>query len=195
MLKKLFSIIAVSTILCCYSCKKDDKPSGAITGNWKFVSIHAETQSTAQYNDGTEDVKSVTISDYTSENNTGTVSFNGNTANSTGIGYDVTSTAKSYDYYNNVLSDSSEFPFTVNIPPSNSTATYQIIGQDSIVFSNGALGAQTTAGASASGGRFSIDGNILTLKSNIVQDTTMNLGGLIVTDHEFAAATLTLQRQ
>jgi len=196
MLKKFFSIIAASTILCCYSCKKDDQPSGSLTGNWKFISLHAQTESTAQYNDGTDDMMSVTKADYTSTNNAGSVSFTSNTMASNGVSYDISTAATLYEYMNGVFFDSTSTPLYVNIPPTNSSGTYRIIGEDSIAFTNSfAVGAQTSTGASASGGRFAIDGNILTITSHIVQDTVLNYGGYFINDHQIATASVTLERQ
>src|SRR6185436_18187367 len=97
-------------------------------------------------------------------NNAGSVSFTSNTMASNGVSYDVSTAATLYEYMNGVFFDSTSTPLYVNIPPTNSSGTYRIIGEDLIAFTNSfAVGAQTSTGASASGGRFAIDGNILTI--------------------------------
>ena len=57
------------------SCKKDvsNSTQGNYSGNYKFVSMEADTKSINQTSSGSEVDKTVTISHYTTKNNSGTV--------------------------------------------------------------------------------------------------------------------------
>ena len=200
MKKIIFPLLTAFILLTIFSCKKDNTTSSSspLAGNWKFISIHAQTQSTAQYSDAGSVYKTITNSAYTSTNNGGSVAITSNTMTGTGITYQVSDTAYGYDYTDNQLVDSISSPFKVNIPPVNSTASYQMIGQDSIYFT-GQGGLFTVQGGSVnttpSGAKFNISGNTLIMISSVVKDTTINSGGIPVSQHETAVVTTTLQKQ
>ena len=72
------------------SCKKDHvSPNDPLIGDWKFMGIHANYIATAQYFDGGSLHKSVTTSDYSSTENTGTTNFNGSTFSEKGLSYKI----------------------------------------------------------------------------------------------------------
>src|SRR6266540_3520317 len=53
--------------------------SGIEIGNWKFVSFHVTILQTNEYTQDTNEIKTITTTEYTTENNSGTISFNGST--------------------------------------------------------------------------------------------------------------------
>ncbi|HXL56095.1 MAG TPA: hypothetical protein VN958_07555, partial [Chitinophagaceae bacterium] len=89
---------AISIGLCCafvslffFSCQKD--VSGVpdsdinILGNWKFVSMDVSTNSTIEYTDALGSLKTITTSNYTTENNTGNVKIDASTMSLTNVSY------------------------------------------------------------------------------------------------------------
>ena len=115
-------------LLAMASCQKEksDEPlngtgdavsTGSEKGTWKFISTFASTSESVVYNDGIKDVKTVTIWEYTTENNAGTIKFDASKITSTGLTYSVDGIAEAYLYLNGSLADSLEFPFAATIPP------------------------------------------------------------------------------
>jgi hypothetical protein len=63
--------------------------TGSEKGTWKLLSMRGITNQTIEITDGVDVEKSVTVSDYTTDNNTGTIKFDGSTMTGTNIGYSV----------------------------------------------------------------------------------------------------------
>jgi hypothetical protein len=181
------------------SCKKDSSSTGSsgIDGNYKFVSLQSQTSSTAQFSDGVSNYNSLTTSNYTTTNNTGTIAIGNNTMTGNGIGYSINSTATTYEYIDNVLFDSLSSPFNVTIPPVSSVSSFKLIGTDSIYFSGGFMsGAGGSNMASVpSGGRYKMVGGTLTLTLNFAKDTVDASSGFPVHQHESGTAIATMQKQ
>ena len=187
------------------SCKKDSGSSNsspdALSGTWKFTSLNAQTEATDEYNVSGDDFKYVTTSDYNSENAAGTITFSGGTATSTAVSYSVDTFAYVTSYENNVFIETDTAPLSVTIPSASSVATYKIIGTDSVFFANGFVTSTDLSGgapqpATPSGYKFHITGNVLTMTSAIVKDTTQDVGGGILAQvHENANLNVILTKQ
>ena len=162
-----------------------------ITGTWKFISLSAITQSTAQVSQAGDVLKTITNTDYTTNDNTGTIVINSTTMATTGMSYSINDTAFALTYENNVLIDSTAAPFSFSLPSYSSTTTYKLIGADSISFT----GASSPAVSGGSGAHYTLSGNILKFTTSVIKDTTINAGGIIETQHSTATAVTTLQRQ
>lgn len=200
MRKAIFFLLTAFILSSIVSCKKDDSSTSStspLTGNWKLISISAQTQSTIQYTDAGSVFKTVTNSAYTSTNNGGTVTFSPSAITATGVTYQISDTAYGYDYMDNQLEDSLSFPFAFTCPPTNSTSSYKMIGQDSIYFAGQTLITTqgSTGSSSPSGAKFNITGNTLTLTSNLLKDTVINYAGTPMSQHETGVASLILQKQ
>ncbi len=163
-----------------------------ITGNWTFVSNSSVTQSTVDFSLGGVDDKTVTNSSYTSINNTGTMTITSNTMSSVNISYTINDTAFAYTYLNGVLFDSLMSPFNYSAPPSSAVENYKRINQDSVYFPAQGSGSGATI---ATGARIALNGNILTMTTSVVQDSTINAGGYIATQHSTGTSVITLRRQ
>jgi hypothetical protein len=187
------------------SCKKDSGGSNnspdALSGTWKFTSLTAQTEVTDEYNVSGDDFKYVTTSNYASENNVGTIAFSGGTATSTAVSYSVDTSVYVASYENNVFIENDTSAFQVTIPSSSSTATYKIIGTDSVFFANGFVTSTDLTGgapqpATPIGYKFNISGSILTMTSAIIKDSTQNVGGGIIAQvHQAATLSVTLTKQ
>jgi len=129
----IYSLLAGMVIF--YSCKKENSNTNpALQGNYKLKYFTSNTNSTITGSDGE---KSVTTSDYTTINNLGTIAFDGSNLTTVGVTYTINAVAKGYIYQDNLLLDSSSFPFNFTVPPFSSVASYQLAGTDSNLFPPG----------------------------------------------------------
>lgn len=180
------------------SCSKDHTNPGttSIQGTYKLKSISAKTNSTIT---GTDGEKDVTLSDYTSIKNAGTIVVDGSKFSATGLSYEVNATATDYFYQDNELVDSFSMPFNVKIPATNSAAPYKLIGADSIYFLNGSLtGGIAGNGSIQNGGngeRYTVSGNLLTIKQNGTKDSTFMDSGVTFYMVETVLATIVMEKQ
>lgn len=187
----MFSSIVILLI----SCKKDDANSNAtaIQGTYKLKSISANTNSTVT---GTDGEKAITVSDYTSINNAGTVVIDASKFTTTGLSYEVNTNSTSSFYQDNQFVDSFSVPFHIIIPATSSSASYKLIGTDSIYFQSGSMTSGITGSEfGANGGRYSISGNLLTVKQNGTKDSTFQESGVTFHTVSTVLATVILEKQ
>ena len=110
-----------------------------IEGNYDFVGLVAHTESTVTVSQAGQELKSVTVSDYLTQSNVGTVTITSSQFISTGLGYSIDTIVNAKTYQNNVLVDDSNFPFVTSVPASSSTSPYVRNSSDSITVT-GAIG-------------------------------------------------------
>jgi len=195
-----FSLIVCAIVI--VSCHKHNDVGGnssQLVGNYKFVYLTLQAQSTTQESAGGQTEKAVTYTNYKTVQNTGTVTFTNDSIMSKGVGYSVNTTSTSYLYENGALTDSFPMPLTFTYPVSSSATKYDVIGQDSILFHGGyfmtGLGGSTTI-APPSGGHFSFKGDSLFLISKIQQITPpQTSGGITSTASATGVATIVMVKQ
>lgn len=194
------ALLLIMVAIFVVSCQKDTPAtpdSNPLVGNWKFIGITANTNSTAETSFESSALKTVTASNYTTINNAGTIAINTNTFSGTGITYQVDDFVNTYIYENNDLIDSISMPFSATVPSSNSSSNYQLIGQDSIYF-NGqgffSTGTSTTIPA-PSGARFTINGNILKMTTAVIKDSSATDSGITQFMHQAASVVITMEKQ
>ena len=196
-MKKNHILLLVAALAIIASCKKDDtnnNNSTGINGTYKFNGMHSTTNSTLTSNDGE---KVVTLADWTSANNQGTIVFNNGNATNTNFSYSVNSVSKGYYYEDNNLVDSMSSPFAVTIPTTNSVSSYQLIGADSIYFPKGGfvtIGTSTTS-SNAGGGHYKMSGNQLTLIINGTKDSTFSDTGVMYNMLQSVVSNIVLIKQ
>ena len=196
-------LILSAVIFCFIACKKDNSSNNtstgasALAGTWTFMGMHATTSATAVDNGGGIISKVITTSDYNTTANGGTMAISGNTMTGTGITYSANIVAHATEFEDGIQLDtfSTSIPFTV--PPTNSTSGFEVIGKDSIHYTGsnifGSAGSGTPA---ATGSKFSISGDILTITSNVVDDKIQDEGGgETLSQHETATVVAILQKQ
>src|ERR1041385_9056621 len=91
-----------------------------IEGDYDFVGLVAHTESTVTVSQAGQELKAITVSDYSTQSNVGTVTIATNQFISTGLGYSIDTTMNAKTYDNNVLVDDSNFPFVMSVPPASS---------------------------------------------------------------------------
>jgi uncharacterized protein YdeI (BOF family) len=103
-----------------------------IEGDYDFVGMSAHTESAITVSAQGSEVKAVTVSDYVTKDNTGTVKITANQLISTNLGYTVDTTVNVKTYLDNVLFDDSDVPYTGSAPASSDTSPYVRNSSDSI---------------------------------------------------------------
>jgi hypothetical protein len=197
-MKRNLLLMLSGVVIMLASCSKDhtNPDTAGIAGTYKLKSISAKTNSTIT---GTDGEKETTVSDYTGTNTTGTIVVDGSKFSATGLSYEVNSTATAYYYQDNELIDSFSMPFNVKIPASNSAAPYKLVGTDSIYFSQGsfasALTSDGTVETTGSGGKYTVSGNLLTIKQNASKDSTFMDSGVTFHMVETVFATIVMEKQ
>lgn len=207
--KTPFLLLGSIVLLALVSCGKEKSidtlggsnnagSTGSEIGTWKVVSMRGITSSTVDINDGTDDVTTVTTSDYTTDNNGGTIKFDGSTMTGTGITYSVDAIAHTYFYTNGVKDDSLDFPFSASIPPTNTSATYKKVAADSIYVNSGVFTSVGTNGQTQSAGggyKLAFNGDKMTMKATADQSKVELNSGVTQKTFNHAEQILTLQKQ
>jgi hypothetical protein len=205
MRQKYVLVAVVLSLMTFAACKKSNTggggtPPSELAGNWNFVSLGVSVTNTVQETVGSVTEKSVTVSNYTTTNNTGLITFSADSMFGKGIGYSVNVNAMGYEYQNGVLLDSVSEPFTFTYPPTNSSAAYKLVGTDSLVYPAGGL--VTLPGSAAAqptgpvGGHLAITGNKLVLTIHFLQVATQQSpGGATATTTVAGVETVNMQKQ
>jgi len=190
-------IIAAAALICFFSCKKDNNNLALheLAGTWSFYGIHARTSSSATDVEGGIQYTTITTSEYITTANAGTIRISGNTMTGTGITYAANMNIIVTDYEGTILTDSFSTSMPVNVPPTNSTSTFEVIGTDSIHYTSSGLPGSGGSGTPATGSKFSIEGDIMSLTSYVVQDKVFDTLGVAITQHEEAFVVTTLKKQ
>ncbi len=140
-----------------------------IVGDYDFVGMVAHTQSTVTVNAMGQELKSITVSDYVTKSNIGTVKITSNQFITTGLGYSIDTIMNVKTYIDNVLFDDSDFPFVASVPATSSTSPYVRNSTDSITVT-GAIGVSPDPSGNTPTGpvgvKLSWSGDTLLLKVN-----------------------------
>lgn len=193
----ILSFFSVSAFF--VSCKKDgSQPGGSadIQGTWSFQSMDVTSSSTQEYTESGETTKTVTTSNYTTEDNTGTVVIDASKITSSDLSYTINTTAHASIYSNGTLISTSDFPFNFTAPASSGSSTYTSVSADSIHFDGGSLFMSGVAtDVTPSGAKVSVQGDILYMTQYVNQTVTQDVYGLPVTTTTDAKVVVKLQKQ
>jgi hypothetical protein len=197
MKRNLFLMLSFILVILA-SCGKDktNPESNAIQGTYKLKSLSAKTNSTIT---GTDGEKEITTSDYISINNAGTILIDASNFTATGLSYEINTTSTTSFYQDNEFVDSFSMPFNVIIPATNSGAPYKLIGADSIYFQNGSMTSGIAGNGSiqtgGNGGKYTLSGNLLTIKQNASKDSSFQDSGVTFHMVETVLATIVMEKQ
>ena len=150
-----------------------------IVGDYDFVGMVAHTRSTVTVNVGGQELKTVTVSDYVTKNNTGTVKITSSEFISTALAYSVDTIMNVKTYIDNVLFDDSDLPFVGSTPPNSNTSPYVRNSADSITVT-GTIGASPYPSGNAPTGPVGVklawsgDTLLFKVKTSFTQAVTQN---------------------
>ncbi|MBX2924850.1 MAG: hypothetical protein KF746_21800 [Chitinophagaceae bacterium] len=186
-----FAAVCFFSVIVC-SCQKElsldsSLPGGnnnnnnnnQLLGSWKFVNLSASTESVAEAVFFGEKVSTVTKYNTVTENNKGSITFDGSNAKVSNLSYEIDTELTVTDYLNGVKGDEFKVPFKFAVPPVSSSSKYQIIGSDSLYLPEGSFfsmpdgSGQTQGFTEPSGAKFSVNGNTLLLTTSVARDTSI----------------------
>ena len=170
-MRLIFAIAAIGTLLTvAISCKKSSAPpSNVVTGNWNFVNMSAQTQINSVLGGDT----TITYANYVTQNNSGAFSFTLDSLHVKSLAYSVSSTAKTYAYYQGLVYDSLTSPFSASLSATSMDISYKLIGTDSMYFPNGGiLPTGVTSTSQGEGAHFVINGDTLRMTVSGADTTT-----------------------
>lgn len=182
------------------SCQKDaDQPASAndITGTWKFVSVGANINATQLMSDGSDVIKTVVANEYVTENNSGTVTFDGTKMIAKNVSYSINAISKASVYENGTLADTFSLPLQFTAAAVNGSAAYRKIAADSIYVESGLslYNDGMTQSSQPGGAKLKLENDKLYLIQSQMQTATESESGATVTSTLHGTFILTLQRQ
>lgn len=201
---KAYRLIVVAflavLIVACSKEKSFDPSSGGssgntMKGNWKFISLHVTGQTIVEV--PSIDAKTVSIFEYVTKNNTGTVNITGDQFSYTNLSYSVDTTFKAYYYDAGVLVDSFDFPLVVALPATNVSTPYQYFAPDSIYYPGGSPmnTGGTTVTTQAGGARFKIENDKLIITARFYEKRNQTAQGQQSVLTALGVSVSTLQKQ
>ncbi|OQP47516.1 hypothetical protein A4H97_08500 [Niastella yeongjuensis] len=154
---------------------------GTVVGTWQFISVQSTGSQTAEFSQAGIPLKAVNTSNFTSQNNDGTVTFDSATMTATDISFSVNTNAATYVYQGNTIVDSIKTPINQNFPTQSASSDYKKVGADSLNFVNANFLDVLTGGLlpnPPTGCKVSFNGNMM--KMTIVYDavTTQDYQGV-----------------
>lgn len=168
--------------------------SASLQGRWKFINMTSRTESIVEISDGFDVLKTITISDYTTTKNSGTLEVDASKMISTDLSYEVNTIATGYIYDNSVLIDSLKVPFIYAVPPASSTSAYTRVSADSISFASGPF-VNVGVATAPSGMKVQVQADKLLLTINASRVDVQNVFGIIQSTRESVKAIMTYQKQ
>ncbi|WP_212003166.1 hypothetical protein [Chitinophaga sp. HK235] len=109
-------------------------PSGSnkLTGVWKYAGMKINGQTVSESNIEGQAMRGIIDMDYTTFNNSGTVTFEETTVASNNIGYSLDTKVRVRAYIDGVLFRDMNESWPLTIPPMSSNGKYNMIGTDSV---------------------------------------------------------------
>ena len=150
-------------------------------GTWKFINVTGTGNQTAEFSQLGVALKAVSNTNFTSQDNGGTLTFDSSNMTAAGITFSVHANPTAYVYAGPVIVDSLPFPLDQTISPQSATSGYKKIGTDSLNFANGGFLDLLTGGLlpnPPTGCKVAFNGN--TMRMMIVYDavTTQDYQGV-----------------
>ena len=117
MTKSIYAFVFLASAFLVSCQKESSEPQTTdITGTWNFVSMDVNTTTTMEVQDGSDEMKSITTAAYTTENNSGTITFDAANMSYNDLTYAVNTTLQIKMYRNGGLFSSDNLPFTFTMP-------------------------------------------------------------------------------
>ncbi|PSL45313.1 hypothetical protein CLV51_10415 [Chitinophaga niastensis] len=173
--------------------------TGSVEGNWNFVGMKVYTKSIITTSGAGGPDKTITISDYETINNAGTITFNNGKAITEGLTYEVNTILKAEAFMGGISTGPMQMPFAFTLPPMGSSATYKLIGSDSLYFDQGFVGVPGSNGipaaTTASGSHISWSGDTLLLSGTESLTHTEDVSGVTMTINDTGSQTVKLLKK
>ncbi|GGH60761.1 uncharacterized protein YdeI (BOF family) [Filimonas zeae] len=149
--------------------------TSSLIGTWIFTGMQAKLVSDMTMSVQGMGTRSVTTTEYTTTDNSGTITFTTDKATTKDIVYSVSTTSKAKIYVTGMETQDYSFPFAYTASASSGSNNYRTVNSDSLYFPGGGLvsvdvpnntGQNGTYPTQAAGYKYKITGNTLTLSLN-----------------------------
>jgi hypothetical protein len=184
------------------ACKKSNHSGGSgsdpLTGDWTFQGEATNADIVSSISFGPLTVKVTNLIIFQTTNNTGNLTFTSDSLEAIGVGYTIDTT---YTTYTNtgVSIDTSVSPLMTTANPTTTTASYKLIGSDSIYFPNGSPFSLNIDSIQPpiqiNGAHFKISGSTLTFTSTINLSGNETIGGVTAPTTGPIKSVITLNKQ
>jgi len=212
--KALLIILTLGLFLT--SCQKEvslqnqtgQQPGGGtnnttITGDWNFIGSNAKTYVALSFSQSGQDFKTVTTSDYNTDNNVGTLKVTDKHFIFKSISHTVSDEANSKTYVNGLLFDERNEPFNATYPVTDQTMEYVRNNNDSLTFTNAIAllpdpssgGGGTPVPAGPIGGKISLVSDTLKVITYYAVKETITQAGVPMTFEVKMEGTMKFKRQ
>ncbi len=197
-----FLAIAICLLLS-VACKKSNHSGtnsgpNPLTGNWTYEgeTTNADITSTASF--GPLTVKVVNLIDFRTLNNVGGLTFTSDSLDAVGVGYSIDTTYTTYTYTGGNI-DTTVSPLIATTKPTNTSVSYELIGQDSIYFPNGSPFTFNVDSIQPpiqiNGAHFTISGTTLTFTSTLNQSGNETVNGITAPTTGVISSVITFSKQ
>ncbi|HUB61075.1 MAG TPA: hypothetical protein VL978_10255 [Puia sp.] len=202
MLKRSSFLAIALCLLFSVSCKKSNHSGGSgsnpLTGTWTFDGETSNADITSTISIGPISGQVINLIVFRTTNNAGSLTFTSDSLNAVGVGYSIDTTYTTIESAGGV-SDTTISPLSATVQPTNTSVSYQLIGQDSIYFPNGspfALNVDSTSPPiQINGAHFTISGTTLTITSTINQSGNETINGITAPTTAAIKSVITLSQQ
>ena len=171
--------------------------AGDITGTWKFLNLNAKTLVSVDVSGSSVNLKTLTTSEYTTENNVGIVVISAQNIAYNNISYDINSRAYVKLYSSGILLDTLSTGFNLSVPPISYNAAYIRVNTDSLYFNGGNAFMYNGASQVAPPGGMKLkrEQDKLYLIQSFNETKTITEQGQTATTIQQATVTVALQKQ
>lgn len=157
--------------------------AGSILGDYNFIGVSSKQENSVTVTQAGMTIKAVALTEYTSENNVGTLKITGDKFFFTGIGHTVNGTANVLTYIDGALFGLETEPYSQVTDPADQTYDYVRNNSDSLTFTNGFAMLPDASGngmvpTGPIGMKISMSNDTLTLVTKFAFTSSVNQGGV-----------------
>ena len=139
----------------------------------------------------------VNLIDFRTIDNMGSLNFTSDSLDAVGVGYTIDTTYTTYTTTGGIT-DTTVSSLMTTVQPTNTSASYQLIGQDSIYFPNGSPFAFNVDSIQPpiqiNGAHFTISGSTLTITSTLNQSGNETVNGITAPTTGTVSSVITLSK-
>jgi hypothetical protein len=202
MSNRSFLLALLACLLFSAACKKSNHSSSSgqnpLVGSWSFDGETTNANITASISIGPLSAQVIDLIDFRTINNVGSLTFTSDSLDGVAVGYSIDTSYTTIERVSGV-SDTTVSALTSTAPPTNTSASYQLIGQDSIFFPNGSPFKFNVDSIQPpiqiNGAHFTISGSTLTINSTINQSGNETLNGITAPTTGTIISVITLSKQ
>jgi hypothetical protein len=202
MVNRILFLAIAFCLLFSVACKKSNHSgnsgSNPLVGSWTFEGETSNANITSTISIGPITGQVTNLIDFRTTNNTGSLTFLSDSLDAVGVGYSIDTTYTTIESAGGI-SDTSKSPLTATVQPTNTSVSYQLIGQDSIYFPNGSPFSLNVDSVQPpiqiNGAHFTISGSTLTITSTISQSGNETINGITAPTTGSIKSVITLSKQ